>query len=471
MIRVLSMLTLLLASAVPGLAHEPGLLGQLRQAEPLSEATNLTLRPQGSWEPTGESPTHRPPPTQGIDPLRPEGLRRGTEEGRWALAAASSVTIDCDWRAREGKKESPAASGGGHNSESRTVTRSGVDHEGFRLPLDSRVGIAKGSAENEKLVVVVTLPHLASVARAIGGELIRVEVLAAPGLDPHDIPTTPGQTKVLRQGRIFIENGLGLEGWATRLIETSGNGDLLPGGGGHVYASTGVRPVEVPTAAQIAAGGHVHAGGNPHVWLDPLNLQVAARNIEAALARRLYESAEELQKNLAAYERRIDEALYGKRLLKLFGAERLRRLHRSGRLMQTLREKQFRGAPLMEQAGGWVARAAKLEGMRIVSYHKTWSYFERAFGIEIVGTVEEKPGIPPGPAHLKSLASLAAEKAVRAVVSPVYYPENRVQAVAKQLDVPALILPTQPGEAGSGSDLLAMYDQIFDALQGAAGER
>ena len=319
----------------------------------------------------------------------------------------------------------------------------------------------------EPIQVAATLPYLGRICEAVGGNLVSVHVLSRPGEDPHGIKVTPSMTAKVKASRLFIENGMQLESWSRRLIDASGNRFLLPGQGGHVYATNGILALEKPSAAILASGAHVHAAGNPHVWLDPVNLKVIARNIEKGLARSLYQSASVLAKNRAAFEKKVDEAFFGRELVHLLGGRSLENRHRTGTLLPFLRSRSFRGRRLVSFAGGYLGRALKLKNKKIISYHRTWSYLEKAFDLEVVATLESKPGIPPSPSHLEKLRKLVASRGAGLVVTPPYYPKSRIEGFAKQIGLPLVVLPTQPGEAGAPDDVLLLYDHILKKLEGA----
>lgn len=315
--------------------------------------------------------------------------------------------------------------------------------------------------------VVATLPVLGDVARRVGGDLVTVAVLARPGEDPHGIEVTPAHGLALRQADLFVENGVQLELWAERAIEASGNGRIAVGQPGHVFAATGCQPLEVPSEAEIAAGGHVHAAGNPHVWLDPLNLILAAANIERALAAVRPSGAETFRKNREEFAAKLDDAYFGPELVKVLGAAQLERLQRSGRLVAFLREKAYKGKPLLELAGGWLRRGLDLGGLKVVAYHRTWPFLGWAFGVETVATIEEKPGIPPSPEHLSQLTAAAQAAHVKVAICAPYEPLTRAEGVAERLGGVAVALPTQPGEGEGTADVFALFDRILTLLADA----
>ncbi len=324
------------------------------------------------------------------------------------------------------------------------------------------LGPVRAHEGHEELKVVTTLRYLADVARAVGGDAVEVTALAPPGLDPHFVVPSPTRSLELRDADVLVESGIQLELWSERVIDGARNGKIRPGFPGHVYAANGIRPLQVPRQ-QSRASGEVHVGGNPHVWLDPLNLKKIARNVEQTLATVHPEGAEQFSKNRVAFEAKLDRAFYGERLLRILGPSLLDKLHRSGRLVSFLREKTLAGQPLTAQAGGWLAQALRLEGLQLISYHQVWTYFADAFGFEVVATIEEKPGIPPSPAHLEALEQVAASTGARVVVCAPFYPFSRAEGVAERIGGQAVVLPTQPGEEET-ADLFAMFDTIFARL-------
>lgn len=326
--------------------------------------------------------------------------------------------------------------------------------------------LARAQGAPEPVVVVTTLPYLADLARQVGGEHVSVEALVQPGQDPHFVQPTPALAVTLARAEVFVESGLQLELWTERVIDAARNARIRPGAPGHAYASAGVTPLQVP-AQQTRASGDVHPGGNPHVWLDPLNLKPIARTIEARLAAARPELAATFQRNREAFERRLDEAYYGPDLVKILGAGLLDRLQRTGRLRAFLKERQLQGRPLEERAGGWLRRAIALGDLSVITYHQVWTYFASSFGIRVAGTIEEKPGIPPSPGHLEALQRIARAQEARVVAHAPFYPASRAEGVAELVGGVVVMLPTQPGEAEEARDVFGLFDAIFARLEDA----
>jgi zinc/manganese transport system substrate-binding protein len=323
--------------------------------------------------------------------------------------------------------------------------------------------------DTEKLTAVTTLPYLADLVRQIGGDQVEVQALVPPGQDPHFMVPTPALSVVVAQADLFVENGMQLELWTERVIDGARNQRIRPGYPGHLYAATGITPLQVP-AVQSRASGDVHPAGNPHVWLDPLNLKIIARNIEARLAAVRPSAEATFAKNREAFEKRLDDAYYGPELVRILGVSLLDRLQRTGRLRAFLQEKQLQGKPLLEQAGGWLRRSIALGDPSMITY-QVWTYFAQSFGVRVVGTIEEKPGIPPSPSHLQDLQQIAQQHGTRIVECSPFYAMSRAEAVAEQIGGVAVQLPTQPGEAEGATDVFTMFDVIFTRLEAAAAGR
>lgn len=332
--------------------------------------------------------------------------------------------------------------------------------------LSLAVASAALAHEGDHVVVVTSLPYLAEVARAIGGEEVQVESLVPPGTDPHFLVPTPALSVTLAKADVYLENGFQLELWSERVIDGARNQKIRVGSPGHCYTGNGVLPIQVP-AQTTRAQGDVHPAGNPHIWLDPLNLKVVAKNVETCLAGLVPRATAAFAENRKRFEAELDKRLYGPELVRILGATLLDRLHRTGRLRGFLAEKQYQGKPLAEQAGGWLKRALALGELRFISYHQDWMWFANAFGLTLSATVEEKPGIPPSPAHLEALETKAAAERLRVVVYSPFYPAGRAESVAESIGGVAVMLPTQPGEAEEAKDLWSLYDAVFSRLEQA----
>jgi ABC-type Zn uptake system ZnuABC Zn-binding protein ZnuA len=316
------------------------------------------------------------------------------------------------------------------------------------------------------LRVVTTLPAYASIARAVGGDRVTVDSISRGDEDAHFVKPKPSFALMLRDADLFVTTGLDLELWAPVLIDKSGNPRIREGSPGWVSASGGVPLADVPSSVDRSAGD-VHIYGNPHIFTSPLNAKLSAADVEAGLERVDPEGAAVYKANLAAFDRRIDEALYGAELVTILGAETLDPLARQGTLIDFLRGRQYQGRPLLDRLGGWLGRGLAFRGAKIITYHKNWIYFTDLFGLDVVDYVEPKPGIPPSARHVKELIETIDREGVKVILAANYFDRQQIETIAERTGCTAVIVPLGPGD--DAPDYFALVDLWVDRLAAAYG--
>jgi ABC-type Zn uptake system ZnuABC Zn-binding protein ZnuA len=310
--------------------------------------------------------------------------------------------------------------------------------------------------------VICTLPVLQSIAQELGGADVEATSLSKPDQDPHFVSPTPALMKRLREADHFVELGMQLELWADEVANGSGNPKIQKGGPGRIVASLDIPREEVPKVLDRSQGD-VHPEGNPHLWLDPLRVKLVAKNMAAGLKGLLPDRTAAIDERLKKFQARIDEALFGPELLKEVGSPALARRAMDGTLHAWLEEKK-----LADKAGGWLRKAAALRGQKVVEFHRTWIYFSKLFGFEIVGSVEPKPGIKPGPKHLQELEEAIRAKGVRVIVAENYQDLANPRHLAERTGAKVAVVPTQPGGEPGTEDALKLVDHVLDRLLEAA---
>ena len=285
-------------------------------------------------------------------------------------------------------------------------------------------GAAPARAQN-KIRVVATLPVLAELAKAIGGDKVEVQAIASPVQDPHFVEAKPSYILAASRADVWIEAGMELEvGWAPLILEGSRNARVQKGGPGYVDASSHVQKLGVPPGGFDRSRGDVHPFGNPHFWLDPLNAVPATADITLALSR-------------------VDPGNAG------YYADR-RRAFLQG---------------LDRRMGGWRSRMAPLRSLPVVSYHESWIYLSRRFGLDVLGQLEPKPGIPPSPSHLARLIERMKAADARLILVEPYYETKNPQLVSRETGAVMVELPNQPQR---GQDYFAFIDALTSRLAESA---
>ena len=282
----------------------------------------------------------------------------------------------------------------------------------------------------KRINVVATTPDLAALAREIGGDAVEVKALAKPTEDPHFVDAKPSHIVTLNRADVMIEGGAELEiGWLPALLESARNDKIAPGAPGRISASQGVRMLEIPTSFD-RAHGDVHALGNPHFLLDPINAKLIVAQIANHLSQVDPASAELFKANLKAFNTTLDARF----------AE-------------------------------WQQQLAPYRGAKIVTYHKDFVYFAERFGLEVVENLEPKPGIAPSPAHLATVISrMRADNAHIILVQP-FQNRKTAETVARQTDAVVLDFPQQPGAVKDTETYFQLMDYIVNTMATALQAR
>jgi zinc/manganese transport system substrate-binding protein len=292
--------------------------------------------------------------------------------------------------------------------------------------------------------VVTSLTTYAALAREIVGDRGRVSSIAVGDENPHYVQPKPSFVPTLAQADLFITTGLDLELWVPALLDKANNPRITEGAAGYVAAYQGLPLLDIP-ANLSRSQGDIHVYGNPHIWTDPLNAVLIARNILRGLKRVAPQDADYFTAREKDLEDRLYRALFGDDLVKLLGGETLADLDRQGKLLTFLGQQQYQGAPLMNRLGGWLKQGMPFRGKVVACYHKEWDYFSREFQVSCFDYIEPKPGIPPTPRHVQEIITEMRNRQVRVLLSTNYYDRNQVLGVAQRTGAKAVIVPSNTG--------------------------
>jgi zinc/manganese transport system substrate-binding protein len=269
-----------------------------------------------------------------------------------------------------------------------------------------------------KLRVVTSLQDLASIADAIGGDRVETVALARGYQDPHFVDAKPSFILKLLRADLLIVAGLELEiGYLPPLIDQSRNERIHPGSPGYLDASIGCEILQRPTQAVTRAMGDVHPFGNPHYWTDPENGRVIARAVAAKLAELDPSGKATYEANLAAFEAKL-----------------------------TAKEKD------------WQVKMAPFAGTKIVTFHESWPNFAKYFHLDVIGTVEPKPGIPPSPSHTLEIINLITGEKVPVILVEPYFDVKTPDYIGEKSG--AVVLTFYPSVGGIPE--IKDYTDVFD---------
>lgn len=315
--------------------------------------------------------------------------------------------------------------------------------------------------DSERPIVACTIPILEVLAREVGGDDFEYFSLSKADQDPHYVRATPVLQRKLRQADLFLEVGLHLELWADLVANQSGKTRLQRGQAGRIFVSKGIPREQVP-ARLTRAEGHIHPDGNPHLWLDPVRAVRMAENIAEAFVSVRPEKKEAVEGRLKDFRHRMAEALFGKELVDLVGIPALERRAMEGTLLQYLESEKVEGRKLAERLGGWLKRAEPLRGKKTIEYHQSWFYTANRLGFDVVATIEERPGIPPGPRYQLELTRRLREEGIAGILMDNYYAPGLPRRLSEDTGVPLVMLPNQPG----GEEGTETYSRFMDYVVG-----
>ena len=131
---------------------------------------------------------------------------------------------------------------------------------------------------------------------------------------------------------------------------------------------------------------------------------------------------------------------------------------------------EYNGEPLKNSLGGWLKRAMPFRGLDVVAYHKNWAYFAKEFGLNIVGFIEPKPGIPPTPKHVEQTIQLIKDRGISVMLVASYFERRKPTTIAQKTDVKALFLPLSVGATENTEDNFKLVDYWISELNQVIGE-
>ena len=280
--------------------------------------------------------------------------------------------------------------------------------------------LALAPAARAEVRVVTTTEGLASLARGVGGDRVEVESLSRGIQDPHFVDANPTLALKLRHADLLVDVGLDLEiGWLPPLVNQSRNAEIQPNGRRRLTAASAVGVLEIPTGPVDRSQGDLHPAGNPHFLSDPRRALRVARAIAARLGQLDPPGAASYQANLAAFSKRLAEA-----------------------------------------EARWATELAPVKGRKLMTHHRTMTYFLDWSGIDLAGVLEPKPGVPPPPSHLADMVGVARREGVKAVVVENYYDPKSDELVSRLSGAKLVVIPGDVGGVPEAKDYLAYVDHL-----------
>jgi zinc/manganese transport system substrate-binding protein len=268
--------------------------------------------------------------------------------------------------------------------------------------------------------IVTSLPDLADMARTIGGDRVTVDHIVQGNQNPHFVEVKPSYMMKLKRADLFMIVGMDLEMWAPQIIDGSRNSSLKI-----VDLSRMIDKKDVP-ARLDASQGDVHRYGNPHYWLDPRNVRTVVGEMVDAMVEASPGDEQYFRANADAFLKTLD-------------------------------------AKIPE----WEAAMKPFAGRKIVTFHRSWTYFAEWLGLVVADQVEPNPGIQPSPGHTAALIKVVREGNIRAIVVEPFYDASAAEQIARSTNARVLRLVTSVGGVDEAKDYISMMDYNIRTLAGA----
>jgi zinc/manganese transport system substrate-binding protein len=273
------------------------------------------------------------------------------------------------------------------------------------------------------LNIFATVPEWGALAKEIGGDKVSVYSATTALQDPHRIEAKPSLLAQARRAQLLVATGAELEtGWLPLVIRDSGNSAIQSGRPGYFEAASSVAMRDVPKVLD-RAHGDVHASGNPHLHLDPRNIQKVGEALTGRMAELDPANAEAYRANFKAFAGKWQAAIVR-----------------------------------------WETEAASLRGMPVLVHHNSFVYLSAWLGLKEMGALEPKPGVEPSSGHLTSLLERQKTAPARMILRAAYQSEGPSQWLSGKAGIPAVMLAFTVGGTPEAGSLFGLFEDTINRL-------
>ncbi len=276
------------------------------------------------------------------------------------------------------------------------------------------LGIVPLHAE-ERLNVVASFSILADFVRNVGGDRVNVVSLVGPDGDVHVYAPAPQDAKTIAGAQLVVINGLGLEGWLPRLLQSSGSKAVV------VTAGNGVDPLKLGSEA------------DPHAWQSVANAKIYVRNIRDALVQADAGDSGYFRQNAERYLAELDS------------------------LDREVRDDVAKIPP---------------ERRKVISTHRAFGYFEKAYGIAFIAPLGVSTETEPSARDVAAIIAQVRKDRIPAIFLENISDDRLVRRIAEETGAKlggTLFSDSLTGEKGLAPTYIAMVRHNIKALTSALG--
>lgn len=262
---------------------------------------------------------------------------------------------------------------------------------------------SSGGDAGDRLTVAAAFYPIESIVRSVGGDAIDVVTLVPPGEEAHEYEPTPQQLTELGEADVVVYLGQGFQPNVEKALESLPDEvvriDLLEG--------LTLLPIteQLPGTEGEAEGEALESGNDPHVWLDPTNMQAMADTVAAALTEADPSGADGYTQRLGQY-----------------------------------------GTALGELDGEFTDGLGTCETNVLVTAHRAFGYLAAAYDLAPIAIAGISPSEEPSAKSLEAVAAFAKDNGV----STIFFEEN----------LPDDLAATVAAEIGADTDVLDPIESL-----------
>jgi len=273
---------------------------------------------------------------------------------------------------------------------------------------------------------LATLPDVAWAIEQIGKDKVTVSTLLSGFEDPHFVEARPDFILKASKADLLCMIGLGLENaWINRVIERSSNKKIRQGEAGHCVLGSKIEVLEKPSSSTDRSMGDIHADGNPHFWIAPKYFAHSTLEIAEKLASIDPENATFFQENQKALVMQLSS------------------------ISDSINEK---------------FKQKKPGAIQVIEYHKDFSYFFKEFDFQTIGSIEEKPGVPPSAKRLSERALFAKKNQIAFAIASDHHPSPLLRKFSEISKLPLVIVPLSSRPSKAPKDYAELIENISNQI-------
>lgn len=274
-----------------------------------------------------------------------------------------------------------------------------------------------------KIKVFTCEPEWTSLVKEITQKKAVVYQAISGKQDPHKIQARPSLIAKVRNSDLLVCSGADLEiGWLPVLIEKAANNKIKLGTAGYFEAASVIDVIDKKANVDRSMGDQ-HPYGNPHIHLNPHNILIVGEEIVKRLSKIDPNNSKMYQNNFADFKSK-----FTKKILE------------------------------------WESKAKVLENKNIISHHADINYFVQWLKLNLLSTIENKPGIPPSASQMKKLVNDFKESDILVINSFIMNPSKPSKWLSERLQKPNIVLHYTVGSHKNIKNLFDLFEENLRIL-------